>query len=273
MIYPRLSVAIKTYISEILPTKSYDYRNGQRSQLKYWEAELGEYRLNQITPEIIKLPTERGPATCNRYLSALSCIFIHYYDGINPTSRVKRLKEPRNRVRFLSDSERVRLLEACKKSKSKLLYPVVVLALSSGLRRGELLKLTWDRIDLDRGLIYLIDTKNGDRRMVPIGGHALELISQLPKTCKYVFPTPFGSYYQDMNYYWYPALKEAGISNFRFHDLRHSCASLLSMQGVPLHTIAEILGHRDIRVTLKYAHLSVDHLRGVLGNLNDMMFP
>jgi integrase len=141
----------------------------------------------------------------------------------------------------------------------------------------EALKLTWDRVDLERGLIYLVDTKNKESRMLPIGGHTLELISELsigkPAWSKYVFLSRYGSHYTDITYPWKIALREAGIQSFRWHDIRHTTASMLAMQGVPLLSIGQLLGHKSYEVTRRYAHLSTNHLRGMLAGLNDMMFP
>ena len=269
MIYLKLSTAIDQYISSILPTKSQSQENMQTGQLRYWKSKLGDYRINQITPEMISsnLP-DRSPATKNRYLSALSSV----YNNNGQEIKVKRYRE-KGRVRFLSSDERTALLQASKKSSNPHLYCLVVLSLSTGARQSEALKLEWNRVDLDRGLIYLTDTKNNEPRMVPIGGHALELIEKLPRTSKYVFPSKFGSYYRDMDYHWRKVLGESGITDFRWHDMRHTAASYLSMAGVDLPTIGKILGHKSLSSTMRYVHLSVDHLRGVLGNLNDMMFP
>jgi integrase len=102
--------------------------------------------------------------------------------------KLKRFKEP-ERVRLLSNIERVKLLEACKQSKNPHIYPIVVLALSTGMRRGEILKLTLDRVDLQRGLIYLVETKGGGRRMISLGGHALELLLSIPVELSSKSPT------------------------------------------------------------------------------------
>jgi integrase len=141
------------------------------------------------------------------------------------------------------------------------------------MRKMEILKLTWGQVDLQRGLIHLSDTKNGERRAIPIAGHAFELISQLPHRSQYVFPTRTGNYPIHINDAWYPMIQKTGIQDFRFHDLRYTAASYMAMQGVPLLTIGTILGHKNLEVTRRYAHLNTSHLRGVLGNLNDMMFP
>ena len=268
-IYPRLSTVIDKYISEVLPTKSHAHEEMQTGQLRYWKSKLGSYRINQITSELVSsnLPN-RSNATKNRYLSAISSVLNHNGQDI----RFKRFREPRGIVRFLSDNERIGLLEACRKSLNPHLYPIVVLALSSGMRKMEILKLEWSRVDLDRGLIHLVETKNDQPRTIPLLGYALNLISQLPRTSSYVFPSRSGSYYRDIDHPWKKALREAEITGYRFHDNRHSCGSYLAQAGVPLYTIGEILGHKSLEMTRRYAHLSVDHLRGALGDLNDMMF-
>jgi len=261
MIYPKLSSAIDQF----------DSTPQQRGQLKYWKSLLGDYRVNQITPEMIEPPSWVGPATCNRYLSALSAIYIQNKWTPNPTRQVKRYRE-KGRVRFLSDDERIRLLEACSRSSNPHIYCLVVFSLSTGCRQMEALKLEWEQVDIDRGLIHILKSKNGEPRTVPITGHALDLLNNLPRTSKFVFPNKLGSYYRDIDFHWKKVLRDAGITNFRWHDLRHTAASYLSMSGVDLPTIGRILGHKSLSSTMRYVHLNVDHLRGVLSGLNDMMF-
>jgi integrase len=222
MNYPKLSTAIDWYVESILPTKSQSHEKMQTSQLHHWKSQLGHLRLNEVTPKMVNdnLPA-RGPATCNRYLSAISSVLKQ--DGI--IIKFSRYREPRGRVRFLNDDERSRLLDACRKSRSKVLYPMVILALSRGMRKSEILRLTWSQVDLQRGLIYLVDTKNHEPRMIPVGGHALDLISRLPHKSKYVFLTRTGEYRRHLADCWYPTLRKANIQDFTFHDLRHTAAS------------------------------------------------
>ena len=173
----------RRYTRDVLPAKK--SARDQARQLKWWEGEIGDYTLADLTPALIvecrdKLRTTRGPATVNRYLAAISHVFTvarkeWQWVKENPLLNVSSLKEPRGRVRFLSDDERDRLLRACE-AHSHQLYTIVVLALSTGARQGELLSLRWKDVDLKRGLIILEDTKNNDRRAIPLQGHALELI-------------------------------------------------------------------------------------------------
>src|SRR5262249_29704070 len=175
-----------------------------------------------------------APATVVRYMAALSHAFtiaVREWGWLDdsPMRKVGKPKEPRGRVRFLSDEERTRLLDVCRASNSEYLYPVVVLALSTGARKMELLNLTWRDVDLPRGVITLHNTKNGERRVLPLSGPALALMHQHSKIRRidtpFVFPRRDGRKPLDIRSAWETALKHAAIGDFRFHDLRHSAAS------------------------------------------------
>jgi len=287
-----LAQAIDRYIAKILPTKP---KSGfsQIGQLHWWKDTLGAYTLAEITPALLaaqrdKLLEEktkrkelRTPATVNRYLAVLSHVFtIAMKEWLwveeNPLLKITKPKEPRGRVRFLSDEERSRLLEACKRSDSTILYRIVVLALSTGARRMELLGLRWRDIDLQRGVIILHETKNDERRVLTLSGHALELMQQHKDVsnliCDLVFPGKNLKNPIDIRSPWETALKRAGIANFRFHDLRHSTASYLAMNGASLSEISEVLGHKTLQMVKRYAHLSEAHTSKVVANMNKKIF-
>lgn len=287
-----LKEAIERYIKSVLPTKpksQYD----QALQLNYWKEALGHYTLADITPAMIAMQREtlaggttirnaiRTPATVNRYLAALSHLFTIAvkewgWMEANPLQKVTKMKEPRGRVRFLSDDERRRLLEACKKSESPWLYLIVVLALSTGARRMEILGLRWEDVDLNRGVITLHETKNGERRILPIAGHALALLKEHAKVrslnTNLVFPGKNLKNPVDVRTPWETTLKNADIKDFRFHDLRHSAASYLAMNGASLAEIAEVLGHKTLQMVKRYAHLSEAHTAGVITRMNEKIF-
>jgi integrase len=140
----------------------------------------------------------------------------------------------------------------------------VVLALSTGARRSELVKLKWTDFNLssESPNIYLKETKNGESRVLPLLGQSLKIARVLhqkaagKRSC--VFPHPDGRDvpFRDFDAHWYRALKAAGIEDFHFHDLRHSFASYLAMEGASLIEVANVLGHRSLRMTLRYAHLT-----------------
>ena len=182
--------------------------------------------------------------------------------------KVKKPAMPRGRVRFLDDDERRRLLDACLVSESPHLYPTVVLALSTGMRRGEILGLRWRDVDLKAGFAILHDTKNGERRRVPITGHALIVFRNHSK----VRSLDSDHVFVDVRRAWLTAVKRAGIEDFRFHDLRHSAASYLAMNGASPGEIAEVLGHKTLQMVKRYAHLSESHTRSVVESMNREVF-
>jgi len=281
-----LSELIDRYIADILPTKPKSALK-QAKQLEWWKSEIGYSTLADTTPARIseardKLHKGRKPATVVRYMAALSHAFtiaVNEWGWLedNPMRKVRRPKEPRGRVRFLSDEERETLLVTCKASNCAHLYPVVVLALSTGMRQGEIINLKWSDIDLKRGYIILEETKNDERRSVPLVGYAKELIKELSKVRKIETPLLFASDAKpqvpiDIRTPWHKALKASEIKDFRFHDLRHTAASYLAMNGASVAEIADILGHKTLQMVKRYAHLSEQHTSKVLESMNQNIF-
>lgn len=217
-------------------------------------------------------PTQyrRSAATVNRYAATLSHLFTMAVKewrmcSTNPVRDINRKKEPGGRVRFLSDAEREALLSACAASAWPPLYVLVRLAISTGARRGELIRLQWNQVDFDARRVIVTDTKNGDPRTLPLVGKALEALRALKlqgsAKSPWVFPQPSGhpGPYENFDGTWYDALKAAGIENFRFHDLRHTTASMLAAQGCSLLEIADVLGHRTMAMVKRYSHLAQSH--------------
>ncbi|MBF0213600.1 MAG: site-specific integrase [Magnetococcales bacterium] len=284
---------IDRYLSDVMPSKPKSARD-QTRQLNWWKNELGIRPLADCTPALLAeyrdrlakgepQGTPRTPATINRYLAALSHVFtiaVKEWAWVesNPLSKVRKPSEPRGRVRFLSDDERERLLAACRESPNPYLYAVVVLGLSTGMRAGEIMGLTWDVVDLDQGRIILHDTKNMERRLVPLMGHALAVLKEFAKVRRIDTPLLFPSKGPRhdvpmlMRAPWMDALTKAEITDFHFHDLRHSCASYLAMNHASLAEIAEVLGHKTLSMVKRYAHLSEAHTADVVGRMNDKIF-
>jgi integrase len=182
------------------------------------------------------------------------------------------MRESNGRVRWLNDDERSRLLAECQASRSKHLYPLVILALSTGARHGELLGLRWADVDLDRGVLTFHATKNGSRRSVPLAGRALELLKALPQSYDLVFPGNTADQRANIQQCWKLAVKRAGLQDVVFHTLRHTAASYLAMQGVSLLEIGKLLGHKTPSMTFRYTHLSTDHLAGLASRLDATLF-
>ncbi|NLF82936.1 MAG: site-specific integrase [Candidatus Gastranaerophilales bacterium] len=194
----------------------------------------------------------------------------------NPALKVKKKKEPRGRVRFLSDEERAVLLDACKNASNPNLYIVVALALTTGARFSEIINLKWEHVDLKRRVLYFLDTKNKDRRSVPISQHAYDLLEQHKKVrridTKYVFPGKEGNKPLELKRQWENVVRDAKLKDFRFHDLRHTAASYLAMNGASLLDISHILGHRTLQMVQRYSHLTENHVAGVLERMNEAQF-
>jgi integrase len=209
-----LAELIDRYNKDVLPTKPKQAKH-QAQQLGWWKSKLGDYALADITTALIVQyrdelasgetyrGTPRSPATVCRYLAALSHAFsiaVTEWQWLetSPMSKVKKPTEPRGRVRFLGDNERARLLSACKKSSNAWLYPCVVLALSTGMRKSELMSLQWQDVNLREGYLILHQTKNGERRRIPLAGLALELLVEHAKVRRLDTPLLFpGTIHKD----------------------------------------------------------------------------
>ena len=202
-----------------------------------------------------------SPATVNRALAVLKSIFNKaiLWGKIerNPCKGVEMFKENNQRLRFLEKEEIDKLLSNC----CEHLRPIVIVALHSGMRKGEILKLKWRDIDIKRNIIHLLDTKNGEKREVPMNRLAQKTIIGVLKhpDSQYIFCDKDGKPYGDIKKSFFTAINNSGIVDFHFHDLRHTFASQLVMSGVDLNTVRELLGHKSLEMTLRYSHLSPDH--------------
>jgi len=221
-------------------------KNNER-MLLFWEKEFGDFKLQAINSSLIfqareKLlrgityrKTLRSEATCNRYLSGLSVIFqccVEEWGWLerNPVRNLRRLKENPGRTRVLNQDEQKRLLEAC--SSDEDLDDLVRLALVSGSRRGELQGLMWEDVDFQESMLCFKNTKNGDNRSIPLTEESFRILKKRYENSdknlfNWVFPSSNPLKPQNFHLRFKRVLNQAGIENFRFHDLRHSAASLL----------------------------------------------
>jgi integrase len=197
---------------------------------------------------------------------------VHRSQVVKPARSVKLLKEPPGRLRYLEVEEIEHLLDSCKDPRSPYLRLIVVMALHTGMRLGEILGLRWDDIDLEHRLIMITKTKNYERKTIPINEMLYEELARLPKhvMSPYLFCHPDGALILRIDRSFHSALKRAGIEGFRFHDLRHTFASHLAMRGQPLETIGALLGHKDSKMTKRYAHLSPASLKAAVTTLQDL---
>lgn len=283
---------IDRYINMVVPTRPKNAENTKR-HLDWWKVKIGHTLLSDVTPpmianlrdELLTTPKEKGgaraPATVVRYLASISHAFtIAIKDWAwlesNPVQKISKPREPRGRERYLSNEERQALLGTCKESKSQFLYTVFVVAVSTGMRSGEILSLKWQQVDFELNRIILTDTKSNCSRAVGLSGLALSLMSNLRQQRR--FDTDLVFYGRnlvtpiDLTKPWRTALKKAAIENFRFHDLRHTAASYLAMNGATITDVAAILGHKTLAMAKRYSHLSNSHTAGVVAAMNDKVF-
>ena len=266
-----------------------DIRNHKRL-VKWWIDKIGHIVLIDIDDDIIRshlrayanTPTRDGAlpaaATINLRKAAVSSVFKYaltearedfdretdYGLKVNPVAVIKNRKLDNVRTRYLEDDERKALLKACEKSEWKKLHLLVTLATVTGARRSELLNLHWCDISFKDKTAILHDTKNGEKRVLPLPAPAIrELLKFAEVSKRLVFPsdikkdTPF-----NFEKHWRKAIKESGIDvgsgkdKFVFHSLRHTAASTLVNAGIDLYVTGEILGHKSLASTQRYAHLN-----------------
>jgi integrase len=183
-------------------------------------------------------------------------------------------KKPDDRQRYLEQDELARLLTASAKSKNPYLHAIVTLAVNTGMRKGELLGLEWERINLSTSGITLYRTESGKPRGVPINQAVYDALvrlePELERRVGLVFKRRDDAAWGQVRTAFASAYKKAGIERFRFHDLRHTAASHLVMRGASLNDVRELLGHSDLKMTQRYAHLSPAHLRRAVGLLDGL---
>jgi excisionase family DNA binding protein len=239
---------------------------------------FGEMELKEITPLLVenyrtvRLKAGLKKSTTNRELALLKVIFSKAIDwdfcSENPVRKVKFFPENDNlKERILTPDEERRLLEHC----ADHLKPIILVALHTGMRRGEVLGLKWEQVDFRQGQIKVEKTKSGKTRFIPINSELLETLRELKKKdgkSEYLFVNPeTGNPLKDVKTAFKAASRRAGILKFRFHDCRHTFATRLVESGVDLITVKELLGHSTVKVTERYTHSSRDSKREAVENL------
>ncbi|HOW55143.1 MAG TPA: site-specific integrase [Syntrophorhabdaceae bacterium] len=241
------------------------------------EGPIGNTRLDEIDPAILEKLKKNlfgdglSPQSVKHVLGLIrrivnKAIDLKLWGGTNPVRKGSLPRVSNTRLRFLSQAESQALIEACNDH----LKPIVVTALSTGMRRGEILSLHWDQVDLEHGFIFLEKTKSGKRREIPISTILKETLAALPRDPE----VPWVFYnartkepWKEIKRSFASALEAAKIKDFHFHDLRHTFASHLVMNGTPLATVSQLLGHSDISMTMRYAHLAPEHQAAAVDSL------
>jgi integrase len=236
-------------------------------------AAIADYASRRMIEPSTRIGRPVAPATVNKDLAILRCMLrlAAEWELIAKVPRVRLLREPEGRLRFLSDDEAARLLTECKRAaqhpvsscRSPNLHPIVVVALNTGMRRGEIFGLTWKRVDFSRSVIQLEKTKGGRRREIPMNQAVYDALTSVRghREGRVFGPSSVRTAFDS-------AVARAGVDDFTFHDLRHTFASWLVQRGVQLAAVKELLGHRSLAMTMRYAHLAPAHLRDAVSKLD-----
>jgi integrase len=231
----------------------------QLSDINAWEIEKWRN---------IRLADGLKPATTNRQINTIKgCLSRAVEWGViddHDLRKVKTLTVDNSKVRYLSKDEELRLRESLKICEISFLEVIVLLAMNTGMRKGELLSLEWSHINFDNRIVTVDfqNAKSGTTRHIPLNTQAFATLKQWKKITNdigFVFKDKNNAQLKDFPFIWSTLLDKAQITNFRFHDLRHHFASKLVMASVDLNTVRELLGHSDLKMTLRYAHLAPEH--------------
>jgi integrase len=286
-------------LTEKIPAPTLDevwekFKEWAKENKKSWKTDLAYYRkhlkppfgakkLNLISPfDIEKLiltmkksKTKRGtpyaPATIRHQLVLLSRLITYaqnmgLYSGTNNVKKIKKPKLNNQVTEFLSDTELARLHEVLDTWPNPMSACFVRFALYTGFRKGELYKLRWSDVDLDRGKVTLVKPKGGTDKTLPISEAAVKVLGYIPQdfNSEFVFYGRDGSKRTDFRKPWFRIREKAGLPGLRFHALRHHFASALANDGVDLYTIQQLLTHKNATTTQRYAHLKDETLRAAV---------
>jgi len=271
----RLSLAevLERYRREVTPTKrgsaDENLRLKAMAQRPFARIKMSALTSSQLAAYRDERLKVVSGATVNREFSVLSHAIDtarrewDVYLPTNPCTLVRRPPQGRPRDRRLQGDEEKRLLAACRGARNKWLVHFVALAIETGMRRGELLGLLWDNVDLERRTAFLPVTKNGESRGVPLSSRAIEVLRALP-------PSTNGRVFAELTrealkQSFNRAARRAGIRGLRVHDLRHEATSRFFEKGLNVMEVASVTGHKTLQMLKRYTHLSVTDLATRLG--------
>lgn len=294
---------IDKFIAFELPKKKEKAQSEYKRSLEWYRNEIGSLYIKNVTSAILvecrdklsqkfkEIPTTKqekkfsdkklSPATVNRYLECISVLFNYAKNDldildVNPMEKVKKLHEDNERKRYLEPKEIEKLLNACLKA-DKELFLCVLIALLAGARKSEILKLTWATVDFEHKMLYFMKTKNGEDRGTPMHEVLYNELLKFKKQSKvrhlkndYLFMTAdkkpketlIGKLFRTV-------VKQCGIEDFRFHDLRHTHASWQAMSGAPQQITQKTLGHKTTQMTNRYSHLANESIRPTIDSAGD----
>ena len=284
----------EAYPDHRMKDRQFDQR---KKHLAWWKERLGANyladinadKLNACKRQLMAREATNQPvkgrikaATIHNYLNALSALLNFTKRELNwirhnPMQEITKPKMPKGRVRYLTKEEREALMTACQvEGRHPLLYLLVVLAISTGMRKGELLNLRWQDVKFSKNVLVVEDSKNGDKRSVPLTGLAHKVLQEASKIRRLdtdlIFARTDGLAPVELKKHWEAAVEKANLVDFHFHDLRHTAATYLLESGVTLPVLSAILGHRSIQMVKRYAHLADNHAVEVVSKMTKRVF-
>lgn len=285
---------IQYYKKNVAPTK-YSYAEKYNVMYDWWIDKIGNVRLIDLSAPMISsckqlLLTEkikkkdkevvRGNSTINKYLMCLSAVLTYAVKELelleyNPVSKVGTVTKPDGRERFLSMKEIPKLIKACKEH-SDYLYVFVLIALSTGARYSEVLNLKLVNIDFENKQVAFLKTKNKKARGVPIDESIIRIIKNYIEQNnieEYLFWNKKTGKLYYIRGLLQNVIKEIGLKDFHIHDIRHTTASYIAMNGGSLLDIAEILGHKSLVMARRYSHLTQQHTASLLKKVTNKVLP
>ena len=283
----KLDELIDRYIAKVLPSKPKNAHNTQQ-HLFWWKEKLGNLPLNKLSSDLLSRtrdllldkPKKDGktlsPKTANRYLASLSAALTYGVEECgwlqtNPCRNISKFNEGSSRNRLLEADEIENLLDACRKSSCKALYPIIFLAMRSGMRLGEILNLDWQDVSLNQSAVFLRDTKNGSPRSVPLSNDAravIEATAPMQDRKGLVFKSKRSGSKVSIHKAFYKALAVAGISNLHIHDCRHLFCTTAAQSGASILQIKAITGHQTLQQLSRYTHIEGAHLKHIVDDVD-----
>lgn len=268
---------LTSYLDEYSKVNKRSYKTDLAMAVRL-RRELSGKTLQEITTQDVerlraKLKQEMALASVNLHLALLKHLYTKAIEWgkaeKNPAKPVKFFQANNARLRYVTEEEEATL----KAVFSPEYWAKVEVAINTGMRRGEQFNLEWSHINFQSGVLTIPRSKHGQTRHIPMNDRVVEILRALPSRMKssYVFPSETGKSALNANNFinrvWNPARKKAHLTDLHWHDLHHTFASRLVMAGVGLRTVQELMGHKNVTMTLRYSHLSPDHQREAVQRL------
>jgi len=235
---------------------------------KITRRQVEDYRSTRLEAQTYRKRTIK-PRSINREIALLRRMFneaVEYgYLDNNPASRIKMFDEPKKELVIPSNDELDNLIRAA----APHLRPIIILAVQTGMRQGEILNLRWRDVDLEKRSIYLSKTKSGKPRRVPLTDFVVDILGRLKSASEHIFLNPdTGRPIQCLRTGYTAACRRAGFKDFTFHDLRHCTVSYLLGRGVDPVTVSQIVGHGNLGMTALYSHALTPNMERAVETLS-----